>query len=53
MNKINALKLKADLQKQLKSKMKSMPSNMSEVDKIHKIATSGKLGKWWSSLPTK
>jgi|GEM_PF-4579366 hypothetical protein len=50
--KIKAVELKADVQKKLARKLKTMPSSMSYADKIHKVARSGRLGNWWKSLPS-
>jgi hypothetical protein len=50
-NSIKAVELKSEVQKKLTYKFKTMPSTMSYESKIHKIACSGKLGKWWKSLP--
>ena len=50
--KIKALELKADVQKKLAQKFKTMPSSMTYADKIHKVARSGRLGNWWKSLPS-
>ena len=53
MNKaIKAVELKADVQKKLARKFRTMPSSMSYADKIHKVARSGRLGNWWKSLPS-
>lgn len=50
--KIKAVGLKADVQKKLARKFKTMPSTMTYADKIHKVARSGRLGNWWKSLPS-
>ena len=50
--KIKAVELKADVQRKLARKFKSMPSSMYYADKIHRIVSSGRLGNWWKSLPS-
>lgn len=49
--KIKALKLKAEVQNNLARRLKSIPNSISYSERIRKVVNSGKLGKWWKSLP--
>ena len=47
---VDALKLKDELQEKLDEKLKGL-SPEEEIVKIRELAETGPLGEWWKSLP--